>query len=146
MLHVTDNHSPCIFLSLQRCGFLGLLHLDVFRQRLTSEYGAETGPGVGFAGIEREGLDKSKTRQQNSTTLESKPINVYDVKFVVPLCTKYVHTDTRVEATHTHTYPHLHFCILLCLLLFLLLVPFLVLLLVVLFTLFLCARGGCDCN
>ncbi|KAL3693291.1 hypothetical protein R1sor_006942 [Riccia sorocarpa] len=56
-----------------RCGFLGLLHMDVFHQRLEQEYGAQvisTTPTVPYV---FEYVDGSKVTVQNPAALSSSP-------------------------------------------------------------------------
>lgn len=56
-----------------RCGFLGLLHMDVFHQRLEQEYGAQvitTTPTVPYI---FEYVDGSKVNVQNPAALSSAP-------------------------------------------------------------------------
>ncbi|XP_057435966.1 translation factor GUF1 homolog, mitochondrial isoform X2 [Lotus japonicus] len=56
-----------------RCGFLGLLHMDVFHQRLEQEYGAHVISTVPTVPYTFEYSDGSKLEVQNPATLPSNP-------------------------------------------------------------------------
>ncbi|OIW01826.1 hypothetical protein TanjilG_15690 [Lupinus angustifolius] len=56
-----------------RCGFLGLLHMDVFHQRLEQEYGAHVISTVPTVPYIFEYSDGSKLEVQNPATLPSNP-------------------------------------------------------------------------
>ncbi|KMZ73234.1 hypothetical protein ZOSMA_150G00370 [Zostera marina] len=56
-----------------RCGFLGLLHMDVFHQRLEQEYGAQIISTIPTVPYEFEYSDGSKVRVQNPSELSSSP-------------------------------------------------------------------------
>ncbi|KAF6155710.1 hypothetical protein GIB67_007147 [Kingdonia uniflora] len=69
---ITKESSTALGLGF-RCGFLGLLHMDVFHQRLEQEYGAciiSTTPTVPYI---FEYSDGSKVQVQNPATLSSNP-------------------------------------------------------------------------
>ncbi|KAK4752443.1 hypothetical protein SAY87_021241 [Trapa incisa] len=56
-----------------RCGFLGLLHMDVFHQRLEQEYGAHIISTVPTVPYIFEYSDGSKVEVQNPATMSSNP-------------------------------------------------------------------------
>ncbi|URE45234.1 hypothetical protein MUK42_14893 [Musa troglodytarum] len=56
-----------------RCGFLGLLHMDVFHQRLEQEYGAQLISTVPTVPYIFEYSDGSKVQVQNPAALSSNP-------------------------------------------------------------------------
>ncbi|KAJ0977883.1 hypothetical protein J5N97_013357 [Dioscorea zingiberensis] len=56
-----------------RCGFLGLLHMDVFHQRLEQEYGARVISTIPTVPYIFEYSDGSKVQVQNPATLASNP-------------------------------------------------------------------------
>ncbi|KAK1281809.1 hypothetical protein QJS10_CPB22g00898 [Acorus calamus] len=56
-----------------RCGFLGLLHMDVFHQRLEQEYGARIISTIPTVPYIFEYSDGSKVQVQNPATLASNP-------------------------------------------------------------------------
>lgn len=56
-----------------RCGFLGLLHMDVFHQRLEQEYGAQIISTIPTVPYIFEYSDGSKIRVQNPSELSSSP-------------------------------------------------------------------------
>lgn len=58
-----------------RCGFLGLLHMDVFHQRLEQEYGAHVISTVPTVPYTFEYSDGSKVQVQNPSALPSNPKN-----------------------------------------------------------------------
>ncbi|KAL5742240.1 hypothetical protein ACOSP7_028972 [Xanthoceras sorbifolium] len=69
---VTKESSTALGLGF-RCGFLGLLHMDVFHQRLEQEYGAHVISTVPTVPYIFEYSDGSKLEVQNPATLLSNP-------------------------------------------------------------------------
>ncbi|KAE8021652.1 hypothetical protein FH972_007523 [Carpinus fangiana] len=69
---VTKESSTALGLGF-RCGFLGLLHMDVFHQRLEQEYGAHVISTVPTVPYIFEYSDGSKVQVQNPAALPSNP-------------------------------------------------------------------------
>ncbi|CAK7323040.1 unnamed protein product [Dovyalis caffra] len=69
---VTKESSSALGLGF-RCGFLGLLHMDVFHQRLEQEYGAHVISTVPTVPYIFEYSDGSKAQVQNPAALPSNP-------------------------------------------------------------------------
>lgn len=69
---VTKETSTALGLGF-RCGFLGLLHMDVFHQRLEQEYGAHVISTVPTVPYMFEYSDGSKAEVQNPASLPSNP-------------------------------------------------------------------------
>lgn len=69
---VTKETSTALGLGF-RCGFLGLLHMDVFHQRLEQEYGAHVISTVPTVPYIFEYSDGSKVEVQNPASLPSNP-------------------------------------------------------------------------
>ncbi|KAH9676398.1 translation factor GUF1-like [Citrus sinensis] len=69
---VTKETSTALGLGF-RCGFLGLLHMDVFHQRLEQEYGAHVISTVPTVPYIFEYSDGSKAEVQNPASLPSNP-------------------------------------------------------------------------
>ncbi|XP_022991182.1 translation factor GUF1 homolog, mitochondrial isoform X1 [Cucurbita maxima] len=69
---VTKETSTALGLGF-RCGFLGLLHMDVFHQRLEQEYGAHVISTVPTVPYIFEYSDGSKAQVQNPAALPSNP-------------------------------------------------------------------------
>ncbi|XP_057755250.1 translation factor GUF1 homolog, mitochondrial [Arachis stenosperma] len=69
---ITKETSTALGLGF-RCGFLGLLHMDVFHQRLEQEYGAHVISTVPTVPYIFEYSDGSKLEVQNPATLPSNP-------------------------------------------------------------------------
>ncbi|KAH7847444.1 hypothetical protein Vadar_026152 [Vaccinium darrowii] len=69
---VTKESSTALGLGF-RCGFLGLLHMDVFHQRLEQEYGAHVISTVPTVPYIFEYSDGSKVQVQNPAALSSNP-------------------------------------------------------------------------
>ncbi|CAN0857682.1 Translation factor GUF1 homolog, mitochondrial [Linum grandiflorum] len=69
---VTKESSTALGLGF-RCGFLGLLHMDVFHQRLEQEYGAHVISTVPTVPYIFEYSDGSKLEVQNPAALSSNP-------------------------------------------------------------------------
>lgn len=69
---VTKESSTALGLGF-RCGFLGLLHMDVFHQRLEQEYGAHVISTVPTVPYIFEYSDGSKEQVQNPAALPSNP-------------------------------------------------------------------------
>ncbi|KAK1383675.1 Translation factor GUF1-like [Heracleum sosnowskyi] len=71
---VTKESSTALGLGF-RCGFLGLLHMDVFHQRLEQEHGAHVISTVPTVPYTFEFSDGSKLQVQNPAALPSNPKN-----------------------------------------------------------------------
>lgn len=71
---VTKESSTALGLGF-RCGFLGLLHMDVFHQRLEQEHGAHVISTVPTVPYTFEYSDGSKVQVQNPAALPSNPKN-----------------------------------------------------------------------
>ncbi|KAK1396688.1 hypothetical protein POM88_006551 [Heracleum sosnowskyi] len=71
---VTKESSTTLGLGF-RCGFLGLLHMDVFHQRLEQEHGAHVISTVPTVPYTFEFSDGSKLQVQNPAALPSNPKN-----------------------------------------------------------------------
>nr|XP_017237448.1 PREDICTED: translation factor GUF1 homolog, mitochondrial isoform X2 [Daucus carota subsp. sativus] len=71
---VTKESSTALGLGF-RCGFLGLLHMDVFHQRLEQEHGAHVISTVPTVPYTFEYSDGSKLQVQNPAALPSNPKN-----------------------------------------------------------------------
>lgn len=69
---VTKESSTALGLGF-RCGFLGLLHMDVFHQRLEQEYGAHVISTIPTVPYIFEYSDGSKIQVQNPAALSSNP-------------------------------------------------------------------------
>ncbi|QCE12335.1 GTP-binding protein LepA [Vigna unguiculata] len=69
---VTKETSTALGLGF-RCGFLGLLHMDVFHQRLEQEYGAHVISTIPTVPYTFEFSDGSKLEVQNPASLPSNP-------------------------------------------------------------------------
>ncbi|KAK1259694.1 hypothetical protein QJS04_geneDACA005449 [Acorus gramineus] len=69
---VTKESSTALGMGF-RCGFLGLLHMDVFHQRLEQEYGARIISTIPTVPYIFEYSDGSKVQVQNPATLASNP-------------------------------------------------------------------------
>ncbi|KAG2710253.1 hypothetical protein I3760_04G018400 [Carya illinoinensis] len=69
---ITKESSTALGLGF-RCGFLGLLHMDVFHQRLEQEYGAHVISTVPTVPYIFEFSDESKVEVQNPAALPSNP-------------------------------------------------------------------------
>ncbi|KAA8530334.1 hypothetical protein F0562_005043 [Nyssa sinensis] len=69
---ITKESSTALGLGF-RCGFLGLLHMDVFHQRLEQEYGAHVISTVPTVPYIFEYSDGSKVQVQNPAALTSNP-------------------------------------------------------------------------
>ncbi|XP_031505444.1 translation factor GUF1 homolog, mitochondrial [Nymphaea colorata] len=69
---VTKESSTALGLGF-RCGFLGLLHMDVFHQRLDQEYGAQVISTIPTVPYIFEYSDRSKIHVQNPAMLPSNP-------------------------------------------------------------------------
>ncbi|XP_028780531.1 translation factor GUF1 homolog, mitochondrial isoform X5 [Neltuma alba] len=70
---ITKESSTALGLGFSRCGFLGLLHMDVFHQRLEQEYGAHVISTVPTVPYIFEYSDGSKLQVENPAALPSNP-------------------------------------------------------------------------